>query len=205
MGPSIGRSSAKCCCLSPRQSWTCQMMNARGSNLDEDSHVTDLISACFCTQCSQSCGGGVQRRQVLCKQRLADGSILELPDTFCPTKSPTSQQPCGEQECPPEWVTTIDAWSPCSATCGGGAQTRIVRCMKGPEGRSEEVESPNCLGAGRKPSDARPCNLLPCYLRPRSAVARSCRTCSQSTSCCQSTTIFSRKKNKQKNIFSRAT
>uniref|UniRef100_A0A3B4WPA4 PLAC domain-containing protein n=1 Tax=Seriola lalandi dorsalis TaxID=1841481 RepID=A0A3B4WPA4_SERLL len=33
-------------------------------------------------QCSQSCGGGVQRRQILCKQRLADGSILELPDTF---------------------------------------------------------------------------------------------------------------------------
>lgn len=33
LGPSIGRSSAKCCCLSPRQSWTCQMMNARGSNL----------------------------------------------------------------------------------------------------------------------------------------------------------------------------
>uniref|UniRef100_A0A3Q4MH58 Uncharacterized protein n=1 Tax=Neolamprologus brichardi TaxID=32507 RepID=A0A3Q4MH58_NEOBR len=60
-------------------------------------------------QCSQSCGGGVQRRQVLCKQRLADGSILELPDTFCPTKSPTSQQPCGEKECPPEWVTT--SWS----------------------------------------------------------------------------------------------
>uniref|UniRef100_I3JQ74 ADAMTS like 1 n=1 Tax=Oreochromis niloticus TaxID=8128 RepID=I3JQ74_ORENI len=55
-----------------------------------------------------------------------------------------------------------DAWSPCLATCGGGAQTRIVRCMKGPEGRSEEVESPNCLGTGRKPSDARPCNLLPC-------------------------------------------
>lgn len=77
--------------------------------IGNQAHVTDLISACFCTQCSQSCGGGVQRRQVLCKQRLADGSILELPDTFCPTKSPTSQQPCGEQECPPEWVTT--SWS----------------------------------------------------------------------------------------------
>ncbi len=57
-------------------------------------------------QCSRSCGGGFQRRQVLCKQRLADGSILELPDTFCPSKSPTNQQPCAEQECPPQWVTT---------------------------------------------------------------------------------------------------
>ncbi|XP_042079048.1 ADAMTS-like protein 1 [Haplochromis burtoni] len=71
-----------------------------------------------------------------------------------------SAELCQGQACLFRW--RVDAWSPCSATCGGGAQTRIVRCMKGPEGRSEEVESPNCLGAGRKPSDARPCNLLPC-------------------------------------------
>uniref|UniRef100_A0A3B4WPC4 PLAC domain-containing protein n=1 Tax=Seriola lalandi dorsalis TaxID=1841481 RepID=A0A3B4WPC4_SERLL len=72
-------------------------------------------------QCSQSCGGGVQRRQILCKQRLADGSILELPDTFCPSKSPANQQPCAKQECPPHWVTTD--WSQCSVSCGNGIQT----------------------------------------------------------------------------------
>lgn len=57
-------------------------------------------------QCSRSCGGGFQRRQVLCKQRLADGSILELPDTFCPSRSPASQQTCARMDCPPQWVTT---------------------------------------------------------------------------------------------------
>lgn len=56
----------------------------------------------------------------------------------------------------------VDSWAPCSATCGGGSQTRIVRCMKGPDGRSREVESQHCLGTGRRPSDTRLCNLLPC-------------------------------------------
>lgn len=57
-------------------------------------------------QCSRSCGGGFQRREVLCKQRLADGSILELPETFCPSRSPASQQSCARMDCPPQWVTT---------------------------------------------------------------------------------------------------
>lgn len=56
----------------------------------------------------------------------------------------------------------MDPWSPCSATCGGGSQTRTVRCMRGPEGRSREVESQLCLDTGRRPSDSRLCNLLPC-------------------------------------------
>lgn len=56
----------------------------------------------------------------------------------------------------------VDPWLPCSANCGGGSTTRSVRCMKGPEGRSREVESQHCLGTGRRPSDTRLCNLLPC-------------------------------------------
>lgn len=87
---------------------------SKGSHLEgsiQESSLCFLISphgtALFLTlQCSRSCGGGFQTRQVLCKQRLADGSILELPDTFCPSKSPASQQPCAKQECPPQWIMT---------------------------------------------------------------------------------------------------
>lgn len=41
-----------------------------------------------------------------CKQRLADGSVLELPDSFCPSPSPANLSLCGRQDCPPQWVTT---------------------------------------------------------------------------------------------------
>lgn len=60
-------------------------------------------------QCSRSCGGGVQTRRVLCKQKMADGSVLELPDTFCPSQSPPTQQACSPRPCPPTWVTA--AWT----------------------------------------------------------------------------------------------
>ncbi|XP_023155729.2 ADAMTS-like protein 1 isoform X2 [Amphiprion ocellaris] len=111
-------------------------------------------------QCSQSCGGGVQRRQVLCKQRLADGSILELPDTFCPSKSPTNQQPCGKQDCLPQWVTTD--WSQCSVTCGNGIQSLQAICRKqGENGRYWTVDPKNCSLIS-KPDRVRPCSLKHC-------------------------------------------
>uniref|UniRef100_A0AAQ6IJZ3 ADAMTS like 1 n=1 Tax=Anabas testudineus TaxID=64144 RepID=A0AAQ6IJZ3_ANATE len=108
-------------------------------------------------QCSQSCGGGVQKRQVLCKQRLADGSILELPDTFCSSKIPANQQPCAKQECPPQWVTTN--WSECSVTCGSGIQRRQTVCRK--QGDDQAVDSNNC-SLKAQPVKIRPCSLRLC-------------------------------------------
>ncbi|KAM9836358.1 ADAMTS-like protein 1 [Aulostomus maculatus] len=111
-------------------------------------------------QCSRSCGGGIQRRQVLCKQRLADGSILELPDTFCPSKSPPNQRPCSTPECPPHWVTTD--WSQCSVTCGNGIQRLQSVCRKlGEDGRHWTVGPENCSMTVR-PSSIRPCSLRLC-------------------------------------------
>uniref|UniRef100_A0A4W6EH90 ADAMTS like 1 n=1 Tax=Lates calcarifer TaxID=8187 RepID=A0A4W6EH90_LATCA len=111
------------------------------------------------SSCS-SCGGGVQKRQVLCKQRLADGSILELPDTFCPSKSPANQQPCAKQECPPHWVTTN--WSQCSVSCGNGIQTLQAICRKqGEDGRYWTIDPKNCSLIAR-PTRIRPCSLRLC-------------------------------------------
>lgn len=63
----------------------------------------------FPAQCSRTCGGGVQRREVLCKQRMADGSFLELPETFCSASKLASQQSCKKEDCPSEWL--LSDWS----------------------------------------------------------------------------------------------
>nr|XP_057923011.1 ADAMTS-like protein 1 isoform X1 [Doryrhamphus excisus] len=110
-------------------------------------------------QCSGSCGNGLQRRLVQCKQRLADGSILELPDTFCPSKSPANQRTCTQQQCPPQWVTS---WSQCSVTCGNGIQRLEAVCRKqGEDGRYQTIDSNNCSSLAR-PSRVRPCSLSLC-------------------------------------------
>uniref|UniRef100_A0A667YRU1 Ig-like domain-containing protein n=1 Tax=Myripristis murdjan TaxID=586833 RepID=A0A667YRU1_9TELE len=56
----------------------------------------------------------------------------------------------------------VAPWSPCSASCGGGIQSRRVSCVRGSEEGVSEVESQRCVGTGRRPSDTRPCNLQPC-------------------------------------------
>eukprot|EP00066_Takifugu_rubripes_P015818 XP_011605084.1 PREDICTED: ADAMTS-like protein 1 [Takifugu rubripes] len=106
-------------------------------------------------QCSSSCGRGVQTRRVRCKQRMADGSNLELPDTFCPSHSPPSQQACSQQECPPTWVAA--GWSQCSVTCGSGVQRLRTSCQN----QGSEVDPENCFWIPPPPR-TRPCSPRPC-------------------------------------------
>ncbi|KYO43000.1 hypothetical protein Y1Q_0016116 [Alligator mississippiensis] len=79
-------------------------------------------------ECSQTCGGGAQKQDMLCKQRLADGSILELPETFCSSPRPVSHQACKNEDCPNEWL--LSDWTQCSVSCGKGTQTRNAICRK---------------------------------------------------------------------------
>ncbi|XP_051934232.1 ADAMTS-like protein 1 isoform X1 [Hippocampus zosterae] len=111
-------------------------------------------------QCSSRCGDGVERRRVLCKQRLADGSNLELPDSFCPSTVPANQRLCStEQHCTPLWVTS---WSQCSVTCGNGMQRLEAVCRKqGQDGQYHTVDPNNCSSLER-PTRIRPCSLRLC-------------------------------------------
>ncbi|XP_010006782.1 PREDICTED: ADAMTS-like protein 1 [Chaetura pelagica] len=79
-------------------------------------------------ECSQTCGGGVQKRDALCKQRLADGSLLDLPETFCFTPRPVTQHACKNEDCPSEWL--LSDWTQCSVSCGEGTQSRNAICRK---------------------------------------------------------------------------
>ncbi|XP_060055594.1 ADAMTS-like protein 1 isoform X2 [Erinaceus europaeus] len=110
--------------------------------------------------CSRTCGGGIQRREVLCKQRMADGSFLELPETFCSASKLASQQVCKKDDCPSEWL--LSDWTECSTSCGEGTQTRSAICRKVLKtGVSAIVNSSLCPPLPFS-SSIRPCMLAAC-------------------------------------------
>lgn len=63
--------------------------------------------------------------------------------------------------CPASWKT--GPWSPCSASCGGGSQSRSVYCvLSDGAGVQEATEEAECAGLPGKPPATRPCNLQRC-------------------------------------------
>ncbi|RMC19293.1 hypothetical protein DUI87_03900 [Hirundo rustica rustica] len=122
-------------------------------------------------ECSQTCGGGVQKRDTLCKQRLADGSLLELPETFCSMPRTVTQQACKNEDCPNEWL--LSDWTQCSVSCGEGTQSRNAICRKMLKtGGFVIINSSLCLPLSFS-SLIRPCSLGPCARHSRPAHKQS--------------------------------
>ncbi|XP_048384275.2 ADAMTS-like protein 1 [Stegostoma tigrinum] len=111
-------------------------------------------------QCSQSCGGGVQVRQVLCKQRMADGSFVDLAEELCLAPKPEVHRACGNIDCPAEWLAS--QWLQCSTTCGEGTQRRELFCRKvDKDGVSNTLNNANCSHLPHPPL-LRSCSFPPC-------------------------------------------
>ncbi|XP_031708219.1 A disintegrin and metalloproteinase with thrombospondin motifs 1 [Anarrhichthys ocellatus] len=71
--------------------------------------------------CSQTCGGGVQQREVVCLDPHG------RPSRDCPEElRPLASRSCGTQSCP-FWL--LGEWSVCSKTCGRGFRKRQLRCI----------------------------------------------------------------------------
>ncbi|KAI4478942.1 hypothetical protein M0804_011404 [Polistes exclamans] len=108
------------------------------------------------TSCSVSCGIGVQYRDVLCISKTTkknDGEYTLVEMKNCNSTKPRSEQVCEITPCSAEWYTSD--WSKCSATCGSGLQTRLVRCIL------EGVSSSDCKEF-TKPIEIQQCNVEPC-------------------------------------------
>ncbi|NXL48427.1 PPN protein, partial [Podilymbus podiceps] len=111
------------------------------------------------SECSSECGGGFQSRSVFCT---IDNEIY--PDYMCRNKpQPDNNRTCGHQTCPQTKRWKTGEWGSCSATCGGGTQTRSVYCVAF-DGQSSQgvVDDAECMAFAQQPHSSQPCNLRQC-------------------------------------------
>ncbi|XP_060002918.1 A disintegrin and metalloproteinase with thrombospondin motifs 12 [Lagenorhynchus albirostris] len=99
------------------------------------------------SQCSRSCGGGIQKRGVTCPGGLCDW-----------TKRPTSIAPCNGHPCC-HWAT--GNWDLCTASCGGGFQKRTVHCVASENSKTEDQDRCLCDHEPR-PLEFQKCNQQAC-------------------------------------------
>ncbi|XP_059166444.1 A disintegrin and metalloproteinase with thrombospondin motifs 9-like [Physella acuta] len=102
------------------------------------------------SQCSTSCGEGLQTRQAKC----VDESGREHSDTECDGKEKTLSRVCKSEECA-DWST--GNWLGCSVTCGNGYKQRKVWCDQA----GQKVDEAKC--SKKKPYSKKDCNLQECH------------------------------------------
>uniref|UniRef100_A0A8C9CGA1 Papilin, proteoglycan like sulfated glycoprotein n=1 Tax=Phocoena sinus TaxID=42100 RepID=A0A8C9CGA1_PHOSS len=109
--------------------------------------------------CSATCGGGQQTRPVFCT---IDSEVY--PEHLCRHQlRPADRRPCSPQPCPHTKRWKTGPWTPCSASCEGGSQSRTVYCVSsdGP-GVQEAAEDTECAALPEKPPTTQACNLQRC-------------------------------------------
>uniref|UniRef100_A0A8C1LL16 ADAMTS-like 2 n=1 Tax=Cyprinus carpio TaxID=7962 RepID=A0A8C1LL16_CYPCA len=121
--------------------------------------------------CSGICGHGKTVRHVYCKT--PEGRVV--PESQCsPENKPLAIHPCGDNECPPHWLT--QDWERCNTTCGRGVKRRTVLCVSITGGKVQIHEDEECDGS-KRPVDEDTCFERPCfkwYTTPWSECTKTC-------------------------------
>ncbi|CAG9568728.1 unnamed protein product [Danaus chrysippus] len=115
------------------------------------------------SQCTKSCGIGIQTREVTCIHEVTRGgtNTVVVPNSMCPQPPPPDRQYCNVLDCPVRWHA--GDWSKCSKTCGGGVKQREVIC-KQIMAQSHVVERPSSQCSSPRPATTKSCNSRPCLL-----------------------------------------
>eukprot|EP00753_Platysulcus_tardus_P008255 PLAT15852.1.p2 GENE.PLAT15852.1~~PLAT15852.1.p2 ORF type:complete len:1215 (+),score=618.85 PLAT15852.1:55-3699(+) len=111
------------------------------------------------SNCSATCGDGLQRREVWC-QHLREG------ESGCPRAGP---RPLSQRDCtalPCAWRT--GPWSKCSKPCGGGVHSRQLWCAQADGSRWTEGDG--CPSAGLPPGTELTCNEQACPVAGQSCA-----------------------------------
>ncbi|XP_056325580.1 A disintegrin and metalloproteinase with thrombospondin motifs 14 isoform X1 [Danio aesculapii] len=124
------------------------------------------------SQCSKTCGGGVQYTKYGCRRK-SDARLVHR--NFCEvSKKPKPiRKRCNTNSCSqPLWV--LEEWGACSKSCGNqGFQTRVVQCMQPLHNNtSRAVHAKYCTE--EKPLTRRACNASACPSQWRTGAWSQC-------------------------------
>ncbi|XP_038648541.1 thrombospondin type-1 domain-containing protein 4-like isoform X1 [Scyliorhinus canicula] len=108
------------------------------------------------SECSKTCGPGIQHRQVLCRQIYANRTTTVQPERCRHLEKPETTTTCQLKICS-QWNIRTE-WSECSVPCGVGQRIRDVKCI---DNLGDIVNDEEC-NMQLKPVDTENCDMGPC-------------------------------------------
>lgn len=112
------------------------------------------------TECSVTCGTGVQRQIVHCVEKTTGIVEEHLCDPL--TRPDDNQTSCNKDPCPAIWW--IGDWQKCSTSCGNSGQTkRTVLCIQAVSAEEQKALQPSQCEHMPRPESQTSCNThIPC-------------------------------------------
>jgi len=102
--------------------------------------------------CSESCGDGIQKREITCVNNYGEVGLEKL----CTGAKPGDSRKCNEQDCL-TYNWSVSDYNACDKICNGGTKTRTSNCK---DSTGKIVDESKCTD--KKPELTQTCNNDPC-------------------------------------------